>query len=114
MMLKSAWRAGGRISANFQYNIQLQILSIGNLNKNAQKNILKFVQLFLEKIAQKNILKFVQLFLEKIAQKKCSKIVQLFLKKLLTFFSVGCIMYLQGKKNKQTKERGNKNDSSRD
>ena len=98
MMLKSAWRAGGRISANFQYNIQLQILSIGNLNKNAQKNILKFVQLFLEKIAQK----------------KCSKIVQLFLKKLLTFFSVGCIMYLQGKKNKQTKERGNKNDSSRD
>ena len=98
MMLKSAWRAGGRISANFQYNIQLQILSIGNLNKNTQKNILKFVQLFLEKIAQK----------------KCSKIVQLFLKKLLTFFSVGCIMYLQGKKNKQTKERGNKNDSSRD
>lgn len=98
MMLKSAWRAGGRISANFQYNIQLQILSIGNLNKNVQKNILKFVQLFLKKIAQK----------------KCSKIVQLFLKKLLTFFSVGCIMYLQGKKNKQTKERGNKNDSSRD
>ena len=59
MMLKSAWRAGGRISANFQYNIQLQILSIGNLNKNVQKNILKFVQLFLKKIAQKKCSKMV-------------------------------------------------------
>ena len=114
MVLNLLGALADRANANFYYNIQLQILSIGNLNKNTQKNILKFVQLFLEKIAQKNILKFVQLFLEKIAQKKCSKIVQLFLKKLLTFFSVGCIMYLQGKKNKQTKERGNKNDSSRD
>lgn len=98
MMLNLLGALADRANANFYYNIQLQILSIGNLNKNTQKNILKFVQLFLEKIAQK----------------KCSKIVQLFLKKLLTFFSVGCIMYLQGKKNKQTKERGNKNDSSRD
>ena len=98
MVLNLLGALADRANANFYYNIQLQILSIGNLNKNTQKNILKFVQLFLEKIAQK----------------KCSKIVQLFLKKLLTFFSVGCIMYLQGKKNKQTKERGNKNDSSRD
>lgn len=93
MVLNLPGALADRANANFYYNIQLQILSIGNLNKNTQKNILKFVQLFLEKIAQK----------------KCSKIVQLFLKKLLTFFSVGCIMYLQGKENKQTKERGNKN-----
>jgi len=41
---KPAWRAGGGASANFQYNIHLQVLSSGKLHKKIVDFILKFVQ----------------------------------------------------------------------